>query len=690
MVCHLDFETRSVLDVTRVGAYKYASHPSTDIICIAWATGPDVQFSAGCTNLKPLYALAADPTVTFCAHNAGFEFAIWHEVMVPKYDAPPIAIERWDCTAARAAKMNLPRKLEHLAKILDLPQKKDPIGHKAMMKLTSPQEGRFLAYEDCPETYELCYAYNKQDVRTEMAVDEVLPPLTEREKRIWRLDHKINSRGIEIDIPAVKRIIQFVDASKNALEEEFRYLTEGKVHSPNQQRAMLEWLSGWGCDMPDLRADTVARYLKLELHEKAHRALVIRSVFCKNSFAKFHKMVEKACDDNRIYDEFLFMAGITHRWGGRGVQVQNLTKSKLNGETVLEIIQDGGYRFFRECYPNETEAYAACVRSVIKAKDGHEFYSCDFSAIEARVTAWYAGQWDVIDAFKCGEDVYCAEASAIFARPVTKKDPYGRGIGKVSVLGLGFGGGINAYGTMARTLQVDITPVYHILWPTATEDEKQRARQAYQMYYKRNTKTKHAEDFLLGMEAGYAADIIKQRFRQKNAKIKAFWHDVENAAIMAVLNGEKYSVGGIDGRPLVTFGMLKKHLICRLPSGDVLCYPFARVGDVKTDWGAMKLQLSYRTQRANKYGYARTHTYGGKLTENIVQATSWALLAESMLRCEDAGFPTVHHCHDENNVEMPVGVDRSEEFRRLMTITPSWAPGLPLDGEVWVGKRYRK
>jgi DNA polymerase len=711
----LDFETRSRLNVKEVGSVKYARHASTDIMCLAWATRESeirILDADGVRNHKhtALVALAEDPDVLFHAHNAGFEYAIWTEIMVKRYGYPPIPIQRWRCTAAKAASMSLPRDLKGLGYALDLPIKKDESGNRVMQELSKPRKGgNFYEYDDVPKKFEILYEYCIQDVAVERCADARLPDLNKREQELWFIDQIINYRGIQIDKEAVEQTIRFIDATKEQLEKDFKKITRGYVESPSQVKLFREWLKANGVDLPDLQADTVDKQLR-RMKEAGlkdtptYTTLKIRREVSKTSTAKYPKMIKRACDtDDRLHDEFLYYGGITGRWSGRGVQLQNMPRGGINSDLAIDFILERDYDLFDNCYDDLMDVYSACVRGMLVPKPGHEFYVCDFASIEARVVAWLAGQQDALDVFISGEDIYCTEASGIFGRKIGKKD-YERQIGKVSILALGYNGGINAFGSMARNYKVDISPAYSILWPSATEDEKERARKAYAAYLKRGEKTVGFDP--LDRASGYAADITKQRFRKKNTKIQQYWWDIEEAAIKAVITGQKQIVGG-NGRPLITYGTIAAcpkdcqkeehvkhghdlHLLCKLPSGNCLVYPFARVSRKETDWGTVKNTLSYKTQNEKNYQYDRTWTYGGKLVENITQAVSRDLLAEDLIRTHEAGFNLIMHCHDEKVAEEPIGWNKLEEFKALSLILPEWAAGLPMDASAWSGVRYKK
>lgn len=331
-----------------------------------------------------------------------------------------------------------------------------------------------------------------------------------------------------------------------------------------------------------------------------------------------------------------------------------------------------------------------CIRGFLIAKPGHDLIACDFSAIEARVLAWLAGEEKVLEIFRRGLDVYCHEASPIFGRAITKDDKDERQVGKVSILALGFGGGIGAFATMAKTYGIDLDAVYALLKRTFTELELEKADYAYASY------KKHASN-PVSYEAGVVSDIIKQRWRRKNQTIVKYWaaledddpDGLEDAAKAAILNPEKKYAAGPRGRE-VTYLVKGSFLWCRLPSGRVLCYPYPRVENLPTRWDTNKDTITFMGVDSYTNKWERQTTYGGSLSENVTQAVARDLLADAMAELERRDYPIVMHVHDEAVVEVAEGFGSLQEVEQVMSTPPAWAAGLPMAAEGWRGKRYRK
>lgn len=382
MKVHLDFETRSAANLKDVGAWAYSAHPTTDIICAAYCVDDepvDIYFpmsdTRGCSlSTDPLFELAENEDAIFYAHNAFFEQCIWRNVMVAKYGFPEIPIERWRCTAAKAAAMGLPRKLEDVAKVLHLPVSKDMAGQKAMLKLSSPRRGKnasgeFWEYEDIPETFETCYDYCRTDVEVERLVDKALPDLNEFEQRVWFLDQKINFKGVRVDVAFVNKIKEFIDRTVETLLLEFRELTGGALQTPNQHARLSEWLESVGHTLPNLQAATVDSALsKQTLPENVRRVLEIRRALSKISTSKYDALLDRLDPrDSRIRDILLYCAAITKRWGGRGFQPQNLPRGIVNSDTAIALIMLGDYELFEMLYPDLMGVYSSCIRGALVA-----------------------------------------------------------------------------------------------------------------------------------------------------------------------------------------------------------------------------------------------------------------------------------------------------------------------------------
>lgn len=699
MRIHLDFETQSIVDIQKQGGVVYATHPSTKMLCAAWCEddGPIHLVTTPSELDTALKDYANNPSVEFAAHNAGFEISILqmlYDRMLISF--PPPSDDRWICTAAKAAWYSLPRKLEGVGKAMQLPLEKDMEGNKVMQMLCKPKRATkansdmFWTPETNPGAYEKLYKYCVRDVEVERMVDSLLPDLTERERKVWVFDRKVNSRGVHVDLALVRRILEYRELTKEDLERQC-YLMTG-VPKPSQHVALREWVNAAIGDqfepLEDMQKQTLAvRIADKTLPENVIPILALREEHSKSSTSKLEAMERRVSADGRIRDMFLYCAAITKRWGGRGVQPQNLPRGVYKSDYAIRHLLNFDYDTFRMLYGKPMAVYSSCIRGCFVAGSGKDFIVADLNAIEARVVAWVAGERNVLEAFIQGRDVYCEEASTIFNRNVTKADGYERLVGKVSILALGYNGGINAFGTMCRAYSVDLAPAFESLWSTVSGDERTKAGLAYKMY--RAKVEKGGIKFPLPENEALVADIIKQRWRKKNATITNLWRECERAAIDAVLDKRPVTIGGFDGRPAITFYMNGSFLMVKLPSGTEIVYPFPKVSTQETEFGH-KQALSYRDVDDTTFQFIRKFTYGGKLVENIVQCLSRDILVDGMLRAEHAGYPIVLHVHDEAVAEVDEGLGDVQAFETMLATTPEWANGLPLKAEGWRGKRYRK
>ena len=699
---HLDFETRSALDLKSVGAYAYARHASTDILCAAFSVGAgaiklltraELTEGAHCEDWlinherwAKLFQLAQDENVIFNAHNAFFEQSIWRALMVEKYGFPEIPIHRWRCTAAMAAAQSLPRSLDGCASVLELKTQKDLEGKKVMMKLSRPRRSSkanpdpYWEPETAWEDFKTLYRYCINDVAVEREIAHILPPLSDSEQEIWELDQAINFRGIEVDVPLIEKTINSAEITKANLRLEFQFLTEGAVEAPTQVQKFREHLETLGVSLPDLQKDTILKALNKPMDETPRRLLEIRQALSKTSLAKFPKMLEAADEDNRITDNLLYHAAHTARWAGKGVQLQNLVRPKYDTDTLASILEFDDYDLFSYLYPDCMSAYSSAIRAMLRAAEGMDLIAGDFSAIEARGSAWVAGQENLLDAFRSGKDPYSEQASEIYNRVIDRKVHITEGlVGKVSLLALGYQGGINAFATMAATYNLDLNPILPTL--NATPDELEKAFSAYKSYHQ-------MVDEPLGQDAGMAADIIKQRWRLSNPAIVDFWYKLERAAIDAVKTGEL-----IDCHPLKLRVVNRAGRACLkiyLPSGRAIIYNDVYVKEVENRWGSMKQTLHHRHQNALTKIWEVTTTYGGKLFENVIQAICRDIMAAAMVRIDKAGYPVVLTIHDEVISEILKTFGSLDEFQMLMETPPDWAVGFPIKADVWRAERYRK
>ena len=646
-----DYETYSACDLRAAGLHNYATDKTTGIHCFSWGSDPfEIQtWVEGDPFPEELREYAASGGI-FTAWNAPFEISLWLHCAVPRYGWPVIKPEQFRCSMAKAYAMALPGSLENAALALGVAERKDMKGARVMMQLAQPRpDGTFWTRDQAPEKFQQLYEYNRQDVRTELAACERMMELSDEEQRLWVLDYKCNQRGIQVDTGSIDKAIRLVEQEKSRLDAAMLRVTGGVVGKCTEVQLLIKWIKSQGVALPGVAKADVLDALSGDLPPAVRDALNLRREAAKSSTAKLVAMKDRASKDGRVRGTLQYHGASTGRWAGRGIQVQNFPRPRvgIKPHHVNEIIELLDNRDLLDLsYGPVMDALADSLRGMIIAKPGHTLIAMDFSAIEARVLAWLAGEEKVLDIFRTHGKIYEHAAAGIYGVDIDAVNKDQRQIGKVAVLALGYGGGIGAFQSMAR--------IYGVKVP----DEQ--------------------------------ADQIKVAWRESHKKIVHYWYDLESAAINAVEFGVVCKAGPA-GRQMA-FKKNGSFLWCRLPSGRVLCYPYPVVKEVKTPWGEMKSALHFMSVNGTTKKWEETSTYGGSLAENVTQAVARDLLAEALVRLEKNNLPVVFHAHDEAVVEIPMTSDDTQLHRveSLMAEVPAWAKGLPIAAEGWQATRYRK
>jgi DNA polymerase len=656
MNLHIDFETFSACDLKTAGLDNYAKHPSTGVHCMAYAfDDARVHIYAP---IEPWFPKTLRPDVLehvanggiVYAHNAAFELAIWNNICVPKYGWPPLKPEQCRCTMAMAYSMSLPGSLEKAAAALGVAQQKDMKGARVMMQLAQPKvDGSFYTPDTDPEKFEILYAYCKQDVEVERALHARMMELSDEEQNIWNLDYTINQRGIQIDLAAVDAAIKLVAAEKARLDKEMLRATGGVVGSCTEVQLLVKWIRSQGVEINGLAKADVLDSLSGELPLAVRRSLELRKEAAKSSTAKLIAMRNRAGPDGRVRGTKQYHGANTGRWAGRGIQADNYPRPRegMHAQQIEDVFSHLHDRDYVDVmYGPVLDALADCLRGCLVAAPGKDLVAADFSAIEARVLAWLAGEEKVLEIFRTHGKIYEHAAAGIYHVPMGEVTKAQRQIGKVAVLALGYGGGIGAFQSMARNYNVKV--------------------------------------------ADQEADDIKKAWREAHPRIVRYWYDLESAAINAVDLGVVCK-SGPAGRQ-VAFVKKGSFLWCKLPSGRVTCYPYPVVKGMPVPWGGTKPALHYMSVNGVTNKWEETNTYGGSLAENVTQAVARDLLAFGMVSLEHHGYPIIMHVHDEAVVEIPTNSDDGtlKRIESIMSQTPSWAAGLPVTAEGWRARRYRK
>lgn len=680
--CTIDFETRSELSVMDVGAWRYAEDPSTNVLCLAYRIpGEPMRLwtpyfeSFDEEDDKPqtlLDYIAAGGIIE--AHDLEFERAIWEKVLVKKYGFPPLPFEQCRCSAAKGAALALPRSLDKLAKALKLDTEKDMVGNRLMKKISKPRKPKkkekqeilsdpdvielddyqflrkstgekIVLYPDDPEDFLKVFEYCKTDTVVEEKASSIMPDLSQAELAVWRLDQKINRRGIYCDLDLVNISLGFIDRYSGELTEKLVDLTDGEIQTAGQRDKIIEFLKENGLELEGLTAKIVRDALADDTTPGICRELLeIRQALSKSSTKKFKKFLQMVCSDGRIRGTLLYHGATTGRWSGRGIQVQNLPRGTIKDvDSCIDLLLENDYALFRAIYPDVLGAISSCIRGALTAAPGKRLICADFSAIEARVLFWLAGEELGLEIYRSHGKIYEEMAAEIYSTSPDKilGGSKERNLGKQAVLGCGYGMGKKKFMETCQGYDMDV-------------------------------------------DAPLADKAVKA-YRSKFERVPAFWKEVENAAISAVLHK-----GSIFWSGKVAWRVVGDFLYAKLPSGRKIAYHHPHLSRKKTPWGEMRPVLCFYGVDSMTKQYCRQHTYGGKLVENITQAVARDFMAEAMLRIEDAGYPIIMSVHDELVAEPDEDFGSLEDFERLMTILPAWGKFCPIAAEGWEGKRFKK
>ena len=636
----IDIETYSEASLSSTGVYRYAADPSFTILLFAYSVDGDpvqiVDLAQGEHLPAEVEAALSDPSVQKWAFNAQFE-----RVCLSAYLGEKLDPRGWYCSLVWSTYAGIPLNLAGVAQALHLETEKMTEGKDLIRKFSQPCKatksngGRTRNLpEHAPEDWETFKAYCIRDVEVERAIASRLTPLPMPSfewENYWR-DQRFNDLGVGIDVELASKAFEADLEIKEALYTQMKHWTG--VENPQSVTQLLGWLQEHGAQLPSLAKADVASALE-EADGSVADVLAARLEIAKSSVKKYEKMLDCVCPDGRAHGLLQFMgAGRTGRWAGRLVQVQNLPRQTFGDlEEAAALVKAGQADMLGVLWGSAPNVLSELIRAAFVAATGSRFLVADFSAIEARVIAWLAGEQWVLDLFKNGGDIYCETGSRMFGQEVKKHSPL-RQRAKVAVLACGYQGGVGALKAMGG--------------------EK------------------------LGLTEDEMASIV-DAWRKANPRIAQMWWDINRAALEAIKNGTSQMVGRI--KVYQKLGAL----VIALPSGRELIYPSPRVGENRFGGESitfMGLGLN------RKWG--RIETYGGKLVENIVQATARDVLAHSMATLEAAGYPTVMHVHDEVITEVPYGHGSVEELCALMSRGPKWSKGLPLAAEGFESTYYKK
>ena len=642
-----DIETFSDVDLIRCGVYKYADSPNFEMLLFAYAVDDgDVHIIdiAGGEELPEeiIQAIKSD-TVVKTAYNAQFE-----RVCLSRYLKLPegeyLNPQSWYCTAVQAAELALPLSLADVGSVLGLERQKMTEGKELIKYFCVPckptkSNGNRTRNRPCHDInkWETFKKYCMRDVDVERQIADKLKmyPISDEEHRLYVLDQIINDRGVLVDSELAEQAVK-LNSIQTAVAVEQAYMITG-LENPNSVTQLKQWLKEKGVEIESLSKKSV-KSLADETDGDVSEMLKLRLLMAKTSVKKYEAVIRSVCSDNRVHGMMRFCgANRTGRWSGNILQPQNLPQNHLPDLTLArDIVKDGDFEMLDMMFGNVPNVLSELIRTVLIPKPNHRFIVADFSAIEARVLAWIAGEQWRIDTFKNGGDIYCASASKMFKVPVEKHGVNGelRQKGKISELACGYGGSVGALKNMG-----------------AVE---------------------------MGVQENELQGLIND-WRNANPHIVRFWYEVGNAAMKAIKEKTTVPLGKL------VFAYERGILFIRLPSGRRLSYIKPRIGTNRFGGDS----ITYMGINSAKK-WDRLETFGGKLTENIVQGTARDLLANALINAANAGYDTVFHVHDEIICEVPNGYGSVDELCKLMCTKPEWADGLPLNADGFECEYYKK
>ena len=650
----IDIETKSSVDIGKAGLYRYAQSNDFEILLFAYRYDNEevqiIDLAQGETIPETIAEDLKNPRIVKHAYNAAFE---WYCLNRAGYKTP---LAQWRCTMIHGLYCGYTAGLDATGKAIGLPQDKRKLATgKALIryfcvpcKPTKSNGNRsWNLPKHAPEKWELFKEYCRQDVVTESTILARLDafPVPDEEEKLWQMDIRMNAFGVKVDSELIRGALQVNEQSTILLEAEAKEITG--LDNPNSPTQLLDWIHKHGVEMDNLQKATVTEKLADDLPDNVRRALEIRQQLGKTSIKKYVAMdVAKGNDDRVRGLTQYYGANRTGRWAGRLVQMQNLPRNYIKSlDYARKLVKAQNYDGIKLLYGNVPDTLSQLIRTAFIPSEGNKFVVADFSAIEARVIAWLAGETWVNEVFATHGKIYEATASQMFHVPIEKiakgNPEYAlRQKGKVATLALGYQGGSNALIAMGA--------------------------------------------LNMGLSEEELPDIV-QRWRSANPRIRDLWYAVEEAALAAMQTAQPQAIYNLifNLESDIVYG--QNFLTVQLPSGRKLYYP--RPFLKENQFGKMAIHYYTVGQQTRKWEV--TSTYGGKMTENIVQAIARDCLAETLRRIDAKGLQVVFHVHDEVIIDAPMDTT-VEEICDLMAEPIPWAPGLILKGAGFESNYYMK
>lgn len=638
----IDIETYSSTNLNQTGVYRYADSNDFELLLFGYATdfGPVkvVDLTQGEKISSQIIQALDDPAIIKSAFNAQFE-----RVCLSRFVGHRLKPAGWHCSRVWSATLGLPLSLRDVGSVLGLPRQKITAGKELVRYFCTPckptksnqNRTRNFPYH-APNKWQQFKQYNQRDVEVEMEITQKLErfPVPQNEWENYWMDQDINDRGIRIDQQLVNNAIKCQSVFHDQYLQTAKKVTG--LANPNSPLQLKDWLRQQGVKTDSLSKVSVAQLLQTTTG-KVHQVLALRQLLSKSSVKKYQAMQKAMCQDGRVHGLLQFYgANRTGRWAGRLVQVQNLPRNSMPDlEEARELVKQGNATALAMLYDSVPDVLSQLIRTAFIPSKNHHFYVADFSAVEARVIAWLSNEKWRQDAFAKNEDIYCASASQMFGVPVVKHGINGelRQKGKIAELALGYGGSIGALKAMGATK--------------------------------------------LGLTDNELPPLV-QMWRNASPHIVQFWWDVDKAAKECIKTHLPQTTHGMK------FIYRSGCMFLRLRSGRYLCYPQPKIGINRFGSESITFMGNNTVKK-----WDRIETYGAKLVENIVQATSRDLLAEAMRRLEATENTVVMHIHDEAVIDAPS--NRSlDTMVQLMTEVPDWANGLILNAAGFVSDFYKK
>ena len=727
------------VDLRSAGVHRYAEHPATDVILVRYRFGNHGRVSAWQMGDADPYDLLDHVRKggVFVAHNATFERTMWNKVLRRNHpDWPELTIEQQDCTMSRCSALAIPAGLDFAAQVLGVTYRKDKEGQALMMRMCRPRSrtpcpdclgtktmrrndgygafetacrtcngvGEVYTWWDDADRMKRLGDYCEQDVLVETAIDEKVPPLSERERRVWELDQRINDRGVMLDVPMIKRLIATVEYAKTQLDKRMNEITHGFVKKCSQPAKIAEWITLMGVPCTSVakgEQDDLLLVADALLSADIREVIELRQQASKSSTAKLKAMLNCVCADGRARGQLFYHGAHTGRWAGRLIQPQNLYRvdEEADGQDITRLMNMATavpepkalHGLIDMTFGKPMTMIAKTMRSQFIAAPGKKFVGADKSNIEGRINAWLAGEDWKLDAFRAydrgdGPDLYRVAYARSFGVAVDDVRGAKRQVGKVQELALGYQGSVGAFISMGKNYRVrpaDLTPIVMqatqaVVWDTmAAQFDK--------------SKNKYG----LPEDQWTALRLIVGAWRTAHPNIVQGWWDLQDAAVEAVDNPQTI-VDVFGGR--VRYLFARGFLWCSLPSKRLLSYCNPRVVTTKEkvtnaqgeEYERIKRSVHYDGYDGEKRQWSSHSLYGGMQCAHVVSGLARDTIVDDAFEAERRGYATVLTVHDELLTEVDASFGSDKELEQILCIVPPYCAGLPLAAKAWTDSRYSK